>query len=70
MGFISRHITPLVINSLGGGHTHTSTHTHTYIRLHRNNFKNQARAGHRPAHTWLKNYDNGDIRVVPSPRDL
>ena len=31
MGFISRHITPLVINSLGGGHTHTNTHTHTHI---------------------------------------
>ena len=27
MGSISRHITPLVINSLGGGHTHTRKHT-------------------------------------------
>jgi len=27
-GSISHHITPLVINSLGGGHTHT--HTHRY----------------------------------------
>ena len=26
MGSISHHITPLVINSLGGGHTHTYTH--------------------------------------------
>ena len=25
MGSISRHITPLVITSLGGGHTHTHT---------------------------------------------
>ena len=25
MGSISHHITPLVINSLGGGHTHTHT---------------------------------------------
>ena len=28
MRFISLHITPLVINGLGGGHTHT----HAYIR--------------------------------------
>ena len=32
---ISCHITSLVINSLGGGHTNT----HTYRCLHRNNFK-------------------------------
>ena len=29
MGSISRHITPIVINSLGGGHTHTYANTHT-----------------------------------------
>ena len=30
-GFTSCHITPLVINSLGGNtHTHTYTHTHTH----------------------------------------
>ena len=28
MGSISHHITPLVINSLGGGHTHTHASTH------------------------------------------
>ena len=28
-GSISRHITPLVINSLGGRHTHTQTHIQT-----------------------------------------
>ena len=54
MESISRHITSLVINSLGGGDAHTRTHTHThmhththtqththkhaYSRLHRNNF--------------------------------
>jgi len=27
-GFISHHIMPLVINSLGDGHTHMHTHTH------------------------------------------
>ena len=26
------HITPLVINSLAGGHTHKHTHTHTDVR--------------------------------------
>ena len=36
------YITPLVINSLGGGHTHTHTNTHTHTHtddLHRINFK-------------------------------
>ena len=34
MGSISHHITPLVINSLGGGHTntHTQIRTHTDVR--------------------------------------
>ena len=32
MESISHHITPLVINSLGGGHTRKHTHTHTDIR--------------------------------------
>ena len=32
MESISRHITPLVINSLGGGHTHTHTQTQTHIQ--------------------------------------
>ena len=47
MESISGHITPLVINSLGGEHahththtdTHTHTHTYTHRRPHRNNFK-------------------------------
>ena len=39
MGSISRHITPLVINSLGGGHT--QTHTHTDVRTE-TILKNQA----------------------------
>ena len=42
MGSISYHIIPLVINSLGGGHTHTYTHTskHTHTDYpHRINFK-------------------------------
>ena len=44
-------ITPLVIYSLGGGHTHTHTHTHTggmkVISV------NQARAGLWPARAWF-----------------
>ena len=32
---------PLVINSLGGGHTYTHTNMHTYRCLHRINFKKQ-----------------------------
>ena len=34
MGSISYHITPLVINSLGGRHTHTHTHTRTHTHTH------------------------------------
>ena len=34
MESISRNITPLVINSLGGGHKHTNTHTHTHTHTH------------------------------------
>ena len=30
-GYISHHITPLVINSLGGGHTHAYRHPHRKI---------------------------------------
>ena len=37
-GSISHHITPLVINSLGGGHSHTHTHKHTQI-TDKSNFK-------------------------------
>ena len=33
MGSISHHIMPLVINSLGGGHTHVNTHTYAYRHL-------------------------------------
>ena len=34
MGSISHHITPLVINGLGGRHTHTHAHTHTQTHTH------------------------------------
>ena len=51
----SRHITPLVINSLAGGHTHT--HTHTYTAQKKAMLGSQARgwpaAGHAPGLTTL-----------------
>ena len=34
MRSISCHITPLVINSLRGGHTHKHMHTHIQTRTH------------------------------------
>ena len=34
MESISHHITPLVVNGLGGGHTHTHTHAHTHTYTH------------------------------------
>ena len=63
MGSISRHIMPLVINSLGGRHTHTHTHTHIHIHKHTHILmirtgsilRNQVRTGLWPARTWFKN---------------
>ena len=56
MGSISHHITPLVVHSLGDGHTFTHTRTHTYANTHthththtfvdRSNFKKPG--AHRP----------------------
>ena len=56
MGPISRHITPLVINSLRVG-THTRTHAHTY-RHSRTEviLRNQVCTGLWLAHTWFNNY--------------
>ena len=34
MRFVSCHIMPLVINSLGGRHPDAHTHTHTYMHMH------------------------------------
>jgi len=50
-GSISHHIMPLVINSLGGGHTHT----HTRIQTSRTKAisRNQSCAGQRPARAWF-----------------
>ena len=53
MGSVSRHITPLVINSLGGGHTRKHTHILT-IRTG-STLRNQARPGLWPARAWFKN---------------
>ena len=50
MRSISRHITPLVINSLADGHTHTNTHTDISAETIS---RNQVRAGLQPAHAGL-----------------
>ena len=42
---------PLVINSLGGGHTHTQTHTHILKICTGSILRNQACA-------WFKKYKN------------
>ena len=57
MMFISRHITPLVINSLGRGHTHA--HTQKRIPTIRTGsiLRNQAQAGLWPARAWFKKFD-------------
>ena len=34
MGSMSHHITPLVVNSLRGGHARTHTHIHTHTHTH------------------------------------
>ena len=57
MGFISRHIMPLVINNLRGRHTHmyTQTFAHKHTDVHTEIIlRNQAHAEHRPAHAWFK----------------
>ena len=64
---------PLVINSLGGGHTHKHTHTHMHTDVRtRSMLGNQARR--RPARAWFNNvnddgcydddYDAGAVSVV------
>ena len=53
MGFISRHIMPLVINSLGGGHTHMRVHVHTHTHTHTHTLHGQTNyrhAGQRMTH--------------------
>ena len=52
MGSISHHITPLVINSLRGGHTHILKFTDKAI------LRNQAHAGLWPAHAWFNYLDD------------
>ena len=49
MGSISHHITPLVIDSLGGGHTHKHTYRSSRTEAI---LRNQARV--RPARAWFK----------------
>ena len=53
MESISWHITPLVINSLGGGDTHTHTHTQTHTHTHTHKHPQRKAAS---ACAWFKNY--------------
>ena len=53
MGFISRHIMSLVINSLGCGHTHIHARIATICTG--SILRNYVRAGHRPALAGFKN---------------
>ena len=55
-------ITPLVIHSLGGGHTDTYTHTHTDVRI-KVISRNQAHAGHRLACAWFNNEYTCHLRL-------
>ena len=58
MGFISHHIVPLAIDSLGRGHTQTHTCMHAYRNPHKKGIlKNQECAGLWSACAWLKNPD-------------
>ena len=45
------YITPLVINSLEGGHTHTHTHTHTHKHTHTNTHTHTHKHTHTHTHT-------------------
>ena len=53
MGSISHHITPLVIDSLGGGHTHKQTYRSSRTEAI---LRNQARA-------WFKNFSGAYIGI-------
>ena len=48
MGSISHHITPLVINSLGGAHTNTHTCKHTFIQTFVDRSNSKKPGVHRP----------------------
>ena len=63
MGSISHHITPLVINSLRGGHTHMQAHTRILSQTEAI-LRNQAHAGLWPACTWFKNHNYSTGKVV------
>ena len=55
IGSISRHITPLVINSLGAD-TQTHRHTHTYTDIQtEKNLRNQVHTSLWPVSVWFKN---------------
>ena len=55
IGSISCHIIPLVIHSVGGGHTHTHTIKHTYIQTFADRSNSKKPGVWRPSCTWFKN---------------
>ena len=57
MRSVSRHIRPLVINNLGGGHTDTKTHVQV---SHRNNFK---KPGMQPSRIWFNKHCGSYIKI-------
>jgi len=65
---ISHHITPLVINSLGGGHTHTQTYSHCRQKQFKETSHVQAEGQRTPG---LKNRSNiYDITVKNNILDI
>ena len=59
MGSISHHITPLVINSLGGGHTHIQT-----FAADRSNSKKPGVRRLQPARSWFNNWQVKDWQMA------
>jgi len=62
-GSISHHITPLVINSLGGGHTHT--HSSILTSWTKAISRNQSRASQRPACAWFNKFKICENHLLP-----
>ena len=65
MGFISCHISPLVIYNLGDGYTYTHTQTCTPTICTEAILRNQVHAGLWPVHTWFNNFEEIPSVVYP-----
>ena len=71
MRSILHHITPLVINSLGGRHTNTHTRKHTCIQTFtdRSNSKKPGARRLRPARAWFKKFQSHRINDLSGRHD-